>query len=252
MFQLGCKPSHPDKLGLGHWHNIVGAPASGDVPLGPVLDQGASSSCTGNSTAVAIQARMPRQADGSFAPLPSRLFLYYFARAKEHDTANDDGAQIADVFAAAAALGVPPESAWTFSDDLPKIAAHPDYTAMFEAADQRILKGAYRITARGDQRIANVKAAIAIGHPVVWGTQLDDAFMNLSATDVWPGVKGPSIGGHAMVLHRFDGDLFWTRSSWGDGYADAGSARISAEAIASSDASDFWIVETAPKFSVIA
>lgn len=230
---------------------MIGAPTSGDVPLGPVLNQGDTSSCTGNSSALAIQARMPRMPDGSFAPLPSRLWLYYFARAKENDTAQDDGAQLADVFAAAAALGFPPESAWSFSEDLAKITAHPDYTAAFEAADQRLIKGAYRITTRGDQRVANVKAAIHLGHPVVWGTSLDEAFMDLGPTDVWPGLTGPSVGGHAMVLHRFDGDMFWTRSSWGEDYADGGSARITADAVASSAASDFWVVETAPKFSVV-
>ncbi len=249
LYQLGCKPSHPDKMGLGFYHNIVGAPPSGDAPLGPVLDQGNSSTCTCNAAMVAIQARSPKQADGSWAPLGSRLFAYFFSGALEGDT-SDTGRQIADVFTAIGKLGFPPESVWPF--DLDKLDKHPGYSAYYAAADQRIVKGAYRITARGDQRIANVKAAIALGHPVVWGTSLDDAFMNLSATDVWPGLTGPSIGGHAMILHRYDHDLFWSRSSWTEGYADAGSARVSAAAVESDNASDFWVVETAPQFTVAA
>lgn len=250
MYRLGCIPSHPDKLGLGHYANIIGAPKSGDVPLGPALDQADSSTCTCNAAMVAIQARMPRKADGSFAPLGSRLFAYYGSGALEGDT-TDTGRQIADVFTALARLGFPEEQFWPFSDNPTKINTHPNYTAYYAAADQRVITGAHRITTRGNQRIENVKAAIAAGHPVVWGTALDDAFMNLGASDVWPGLRGPSIGGHAMVLHRYDGAILWSRSSWTDGYADGGSARVHQDAVASSDASDFWVVETAPQFSIL-
>jgi hypothetical protein len=251
----GHIPSPPHKMGLGHPSTfLAAAPAvtSAAVPMPPVVDQLQTSSCTGNSSAVAIQEAMSKGAafpPGQWAPLPSRLFLYYGARALEGSTGEDSGAMISDIFAEAARMGVPPESFWTFSEDLTKITAAPDWAAIRAAADQRIVTGAFRIMSSGQQRVADVKAAIASGSPVVWGTELDMAFEELGPTDVWPGVTGDVIGGHAMILHRFDGDVFWTRSSWGTGFADVGSARISAAAVASPNASDFWIVAMAPNYS---
>ncbi len=245
--RLGCIPSHEEKLGLGVWFSKSPVPTSGDVPLGPVQDQGDSSSCTGNAVAVAIQARMPRTPTGDFAELPSRLFPYYGGRALEHDAEADNGAQLADVIAFVAKHGIPRESVWPF--DLSKLLTRPTLDVFQRALDQALIKGAHRITTSGSARVVQVKQALALGHPVVWGTEVDAAFMDLAPHQVWPGLGEDPRGGHAMVLHRFDGDTFWTRSSWTAGFADAGSARISAEAVASKHARDFWIVETAPEYS---
>jgi hypothetical protein len=253
-FAKGLIPSPDHRVGLGHPSHLLGAavPSAAEVELGPVVDQGNLGSCTGNSSAVAIQHAMTKAAglpSGQWTPLPSRLFLYYSARAIEGSTGDDAGAMISDIFEGAALLGVPPESAWTYSDDIAKATSQPDWNAFRLAADQRMVKGAWRISSSGAQRVQDVKAAIAAGYPVVWGTSLDQPFEELGATDVWPGVTGQEIGGHAMLLWRFDGDVFWTRSSWGAAFADAGSARIAADAVASPNASDFWVVATAANFS---
>jgi len=249
----GHIPSPPHKFGLGHPKAMLAAaaaPLSAAVPMPPVVDQVQTSSCTGNAFAVATQEAMTRTANlPQWVPLPSRLFPYYGARALEGTTGEDSGAMLSDIFAEAARMGVPPESMWTFSEDLAKITAAPDWEAIRAAADQRIVKGAWRIQSIGSSRINDVKAAIAAGNPVVWGTELDMAFEELGPTDVWPGVTGEIIGGHAMVLHKYDGDVFWTRSSWGAGFADAGSARIRASAVGSPNASDFWVVEMVPAYS---
>lgn len=255
----GCIPSEDHKVGLGHPSHLLGAalPSSASVPLPPPVDQGQSSSCTGNSSAVAICAAMSRAKglpEGEFVELPSRLFLYFGARALEGNTGADDGAQIADIFDAASKLGVPPESAWTFSDDLAKITANPDWMSYTRAADQRVLQGAWRIRSIGSQRVRDVRAAIAGGNAVVLGTLLDQAFEDMGPSDVWPGVSGEVIGGHAIVACGFrtnaqGGTEFQLQNSWSAAWCDGGKCWISSDAVASSNCSDLWLVQTVQAYS---
>lgn len=246
MFGKGYRPSPMHKLGLGHPEHLLAAatiPTRAEVVMPPPVDQGA----------VAIQVAMAHSANlttGKFLSLPSRLFLYFHARAVLGEIMADDGAILTDIFESAAKLGVPPESAWSFSEEMSKITAQPDWAAYTFAADQKIVKGAWRITSTGSRRVDDIKRAIAGDDTVVWGTQLDLAFEDLVAGQVWPGVRGQVVGGHAMVLHKYDGDVFWTRSSWGQ-WCEGGSARVSADAVASIHAADFWIVETVEPFAEV-
>jgi len=240
-FAKGYRPSPPEKVGLRaavHLRKLPLPPLSARVLMPDPVDQGAASSCTGNASAVAICAEMT--SGGDFPELPSRLFLYFHARAAIGEQGRDDGAMIHDIFEQAAKLGVPPEHAWVYSDAFDKVTSQPDWEAYREGADQRIVRGAYRITSLGEELLYDVKRAIASGSVVVWGTQLDQAFEDLQPGQVWPGVIGASVGGHCMLLYRYDGDIFWSRSSWGSDWCEGGSARVSAEAV--KGGSDFWIV----------
>lgn len=177
--------------------------------------------------------------------------LYFDGRALEGTTDQDCGAMNSDLIDAAKVVGLAPESAWPF--DLNKITTQPDAEAYRLAADQKILEGAYRITSDGKQRIQDIKTAIAAGHLVMWGTALDQAFEDLQPGDVWPGVTGPIIGGHAMFLHEYapdgaGGTKFKTRSSWGY-WCDGGSAWVSENAVMDSAADDFWIIAVVEPFS---
>lgn len=275
MYGKGYIPSPDEAVGLGHPPSqLFGAaplPEYASVPLGPVLDQGQTSSCTGHATAVAIQAAQTRAlweqkkaetgstktleealSEGliEWSPLPSRLMLYFDGRTRIGAQNEDGGAVISDLFDACAAVGVCAERDWPF--DLSKINTKPDSEAQHAAADQRIVEGAYRITSTGQQRVEDVKRALAAGHHVVWGTYLDMAFERLKPGMVWPGLTGPNVGGHAMVLWEFGPhgaeSYFMTRSSWSKGWCENGSARISEKAVASQYARDFWVVVLAPTF----
>lgn len=253
VFGKGCKPSPIDRVGLGHPGHLADmyVPDAAEVSMPPVVDQGDTSSCTGNATAVAFQKAMTASAglpDGQWVELPSRLALYYAGRAFEGSQNQDDGARLSDVFEGARLLGIGPESAWSFSEDVAKITSQPDWNYLRLAADQRVTSGAWRILSTGSDRVRDVKAAIADGNAVVWGTRLDQAFEDLTPGSVWPGVRGEEIGGHALILHRYQGDVFWTRSSWGN-WCEDGSARVASDAIASPKASDFWIVHVVPTYS---
>lgn len=264
-FAKGHIPSPRHLVGLGHPLHLSAVPippaASADIP--PPVDQGMIGSCTGNSSAIAIQVGQARALGlphGQFHELPSRLFLYYGARALEASTTEDAGAMIADIFEAAARLGFPPESAWPYPDvnlanpaeQLAAVVAQPSFAAYEAANDQKIVRGAHRILSEGQALADDVARAIAAGSLVVWGTELDQAFEDLQPGDVWPGVTGPVIGGHAMVLHAYEPWLttrrYKTRSSWGD-WCDGGSAWVSQAAITSPHASDFWVVDVIAPYS---
>lgn len=253
-FFRGCKPSPPHKTGLGAPDHLLGAmslPEAASVPMPPVVDQGMASSCVGNACAVAVQAA----AGQPFGERPSRRYVYALARARNGENQLiDEGAQIAEAFGAMAEAGYPPESAMPYTDDPIEINAMPAIEALREAIDQApvMVAGAYRITSTGARRVRDVAAAIAAGHCVVWGTELDQPFEDLGPDDVWPGVTRSGIGGHAMILHAYRTNAagrteFASRSSWTADFADGGSAWVSEGAVASTYASDFWIVAVAKK-----
>ncbi len=259
---LIASPAHRRGLGAPLHLSAVPIPASASVRLPPPIDQGALGSCTGNSTAMAIQVEMARAAgnpNGPWPELPSRLFLYFNARAEEGSIGEDSGAMLADVFDAAAKLGFPQESAWSYPDPndadalLAKCIAQPDWNAYRRAADQRIVAGAHRIDSIGQMLADDVARAIAAGSVVVWGTELDQPFEDLTPSQTWPGVTHSVIGGHAMFLHEYETlsngtRRYKTRSSWGN-WCDNGSAWVAQAAITSPRASDFWVVSLLPFYS---
>jgi C1A family cysteine protease len=111
------------------------------------------------------------------------------------------------------------------------------------------VNGAYRISSVGQQRVHDVKAAIAAGHPVIFGTEVDNAIFDVASGQVWPGCVGPSIGGHAILITGFAPSHFEICNSWGSTYSDRGFFLASESAIASGAASDFWVLDMAQPFS---
>lgn len=255
----GYKPSPPDKIGKGHPFGLLSAmaiPDTIDIELPPAVDQGGSQSCTGNASAVAICEAMRTDKSEPFPELPSRLFLYFNARASVGDQGDDGGAYVHAIFEEAAVLGYPPESAWTFSDQFARVTERPQWAAYRAAADQRMDLNleAYRLSSVGRARCDAVDRALASGYTVVFGTDVDEAFEALGALDVWPGIRGEVLGGHCMVIHRRrirpTRRQYALRSSWRASFADHGSAWVDEDAIASPHASDLWIVRVAKKYSV--
>lgn len=267
IFAKGLIKSPPEKRGLGHPKHLSAAPIVERATIEtPVVDQLGLGSCTGNSSGVGICTEISRKLKlppGQFTELPSRLFLYYNARALEGSTGVDAGAMISDIFEAAALLGFPPESAWTYPslnagefEQLAKCVAQPDAMAYHRAADQRLVKGAYRLFSTGQELADDIARAIALGSVVVWGTDLDHAFELIGPNDVWPGVQGRIIGGHAMLFTRFrPGKIPGTReygslSSWSNRFGDNGVAWVTQEAATSPiHAGEHWIISLQDNFS---
>lgn len=265
--KLGYKPSPAHKVGLGPLRELeltAGVlPSEAMIVVPGALDQ-LHQDCVANSGAVCIQhgqAVALGNPTGPWPELASRPFLYALLRvASGGALSDDDGGFIHSMVEAISHSGFPKESEWgpdggKTAEGKDLLKTWPEWKAMRAAADQKLVNGARRIVSRTQQRVLDVATAIAGGSLVQWGTMLDQAFADIGAAYVWPGVRGPSIGGHAMYLHGFrrvpsTGRFqFSSRSSWSSGYADNGSAWVDEGAIASSDAEDFWIWDIAPTYS---
>lgn len=212
-----------------------------------VLDQLQTGTCTCNAGTQSI--RMAHVKQGVSNPeLASRLFLYFLARAQYGQEKADDGTFIHAVYEAANRMGFPPESAWPFSDDPMRVNQQPDWRAFQAANDQRWgVDGYARINSDGNQRIEDVKRAVAAGHGVEVGSDIDQSFMDLGGNAVWGGVRGPVLGGHAFLVTGYDSTSFTFVNSWGPGWCRNGFGRFSYSALLAMD--DIWFSIVAPTYS---
>lgn len=237
------------------------------------LNQGQLGSCTCQATFQAVRSDELQQkvtagetiiSAQASTPFGSRLFGYYLARAVDHTTQEDAGAQIRNVFKGLNTHGFPPEDAWPYSDDsnpaTGAFARMPSSDAFRLADDQKssaakmlanVVKYS-RIQATAASRVDAVKRANADGKLVVFGTNVTEAFC--SSDDPNPGgrpldppsAKDAIAGGHAMLWGGYNANGPWTLNSWGDDFADGGWFQMTWDYVAWAQTSDLWIVERAP------
>lgn len=227
--------------------------ASANLDLMPEwLDQGQLGSCVGNGAAETALGEMIHA--GAPSPvLGSRLWIYYLARLYDHDPAGDDGCQIHNAFAAIERYGLPAESVWPYSDDSSKGAPFsrmPSPEAFRAAFDATFTLKAHRITSSGAARVDDVKRALGQRRLVCFGGDVTEDFCagRFDPTVALPPPDGQALaGGHCQAIMDHAGDVFRVRNSWSRGWGDDGNSRWSADYIASSYCSDFWIFDAMPK-----
>ncbi|MCC7479555.1 hypothetical protein IT575_14020 [bacterium] len=93
-------------------------------------------------------------------------------------------------------------------------------------ADAQLLKsdGYFHVPCTSASGLASIKHVLAnLRHPVFVSTQVDYGFLDYQAGDVWS-YKGPSIGGHAMLIVGYDDamEAFKVRNSWSEDWGDSG------------------------------
>jgi C1A family cysteine protease len=263
---LGWKKDRPKTIGekadrlakpkLG----IASPPPTGSIEpyILSILDQGRLGSCTIHAVSQAIRASHARQ--GIKNPtLLSRLWGYYLARAYDHDTANDDGTYLRNIYQALVKFGFPPETIWPYSDDTssPKspFRVMPPPEAFREAIDQKDdlkITEYLRIDSTGYERIDDIKRAIGAGYGVNFGTQVSNDFCSniLGSKPLDPPTPASTAGGHALLAAAFDKDSnFRIPNSYGKDWGDEGWVTFSADYLMWSNTDDLWIVETAPVFT---
>jgi len=217
-----------------------------DAGVVDVIDQGGAPFCFANAPAQAL--RTCQVLRGVVSPrLASRLFLVYLTHAIEGDPTAFDGAMIGDVMTVLEKLGFPPETSWPYSDANPGPFSVKPPTEAFREAYDRIAPFDYaRILSVGDQRITDIKTALAAGHPVVFGTQVTEAFCQGEMAPDFvvdaPGPDDPIAGGHALMLSGYQGDNFRVVNSWGPGWADGGKCWFTGAYLKSPDTEDCWIM----------
>lgn len=254
--RLGWKPDHPDHRDalFAVPHTMAAPPAHVDLrpQCPPVYDQGQLGSCTANAIAGAIEFDQKKQAVPEF--IPSRLFIYYNERVKEHSVLVDAGAQIRDGMQSVAKIGVCPESMWPYDDTHPandgdpcptcKFAVKPDAACYVEAAKHKIASYS-RLT----QSLSIMKACLASGYPFVFGFTCYDnlPFQSSDGVIPLPGPNNSVIGGHAVVAVGYDdaSNLFTIRNSWGNAWGKSGYGFMPYSYLLQAQLSqDFWTVRS--------
>jgi C1A family cysteine protease len=248
--KLGWVPEPPDARDLPASERLGSA---GPVPQSSdngnlilsILDQGHLSSCVANATVQALRASHVKQGAIN-PPLASRLFAYYIARRMHGAEKTDAGTYVRSCFAAISKVGFCPEYAWPYNEDVNQM---PGIGALRLAMDQRQPTEYRRIFETGSQRVDAVKRALAAGHLVVFGTQIDAAFFAVK-DEVVSVPSGAVVGGHAMTITQHEGDVFKVCNSWSSDWGDRGFWSMSADYVAWFGTSDLWICEASPRFQV--
>ena len=241
--RYGWRPDLPDHRDL-----LFTAPSVGVLPervdlestMPPVYDQGQLGSCTANAIGALVEHAQLVQHE--VERTPSRLFIYYGERQIEGTVREDSGAQIRDGMKVVASLGTPPETLWPY--DIAKFARKPPAKAY--AAARQHLALAYKRVAQAPTLL---KAALAAGHPVVFGFTVYESFESAQVAQTGivplPAPGEQAIGGHAVVLVGYDEatQRFKVRNSWGTGWGQEGYFTMAYAYVTNPRlASDFWVL----------
>ena len=209
-----------------------------------VYDQGHLQSCTANAIAAAIQfVRRKEGLQPAFEP--SRLFVYYNARALRGSVRCDNGSQIRDGVKSVVAKGVCPEHDWPYHPSQFDVTPPPgSYRA---AAEHRAIR--YQRIQRDPDLVA-MKACLASGYPFVFGMAIYEDFesakVERSGAARLPTAGEHHVGhGHAVLAVGYDdGDRrFMVRNSWGPEWGKHGYFTLPFEYLAEPGLSDdFWTI----------
>lgn len=221
----------------------------------PVYSQGRIGSCTAQAIGASYQVSLVKQRKRNF--MPSRLFLYYNARAMINSTAIDSGAMLRDCIKSIAKQGVCPEPEWTY-DDTPanpitgrwpsnaKPARRPSNSSYSSALKRRAVSYA-RVTPTLDQ----IKGVLAEGFPIVFGFSVYTSFESgaVASTGVvnmpQPGER--LLGGHAVMMVGYNDATkrVIVRNSWGASWGQKGYFTMPYDYVTNSNlADDFWVVRS--------
>jgi C1A family cysteine protease len=256
-YQLGWIPDIPDRR---DYHYAASArrrlPQHVDLraqfPRAP-YDQGQVGSCTANAIAGAMEFDRARE---QFTPdfVPSRLFIYYNERVREHSVNADAGAMLRDGIKTVSKQGACPEEEWPYDGRLPADQGGPN-TRVFE----RPTLLAYQIASRCrvvnylrvEQNLRLMKDCLASGFPFVLGFTCYDSLMS-DETAQTGDIPLPSegegvIGGHAVLAAGYDEArrVFLIRNSWGTEWGGEGYGTLPYDYLADRRLSqDFWTIRT--------
>jgi C1A family cysteine protease len=183
-----------------------------------VVDQLELESCVANAVAGAFELLEKRATER--VRRISRLFVYYNARAGEHDTKRDDGATIRAGVSALRLHGACAEATWPYVER--RVLDRPDARAYDEARRFRISE-ALRVAIELDA----MRACVAAGHPFLFGVKLYESFDGGGNHGHVPLPDPPHdkrAGGHTMLAVGYDDDArtFIVRNSWGRDWGEDG------------------------------
>ena len=201
-------------------------------------------SCTGNAIAAAIQFdQIKKKQPEIFAP--SRLFIYYNARAMEHATRSDNGARIRHGLKSITRHGVCAEKLWPYRAK--KFAKRPPQKCYIEGAKYRAV--CYH---RVRRTLKQMKACLASGYPFMFGFTVYESFHSKKVRQTgrasMPFRYEKIKGDHAVIAVGYDERQrrFIVRNSWGRKWGMRGYFTLPYEYFTNRRLSeDFWTIRTA-------
>lgn len=208
-----------------------------------VSDQGALGSCVGHAVAGMLEYEVRANAGPRKLYQFSELFIYLQARIVENTVNEDAGCEIRDAVKACSKVGAAQEKFWPYVID--KFDQPAPANAYADAAKHKVVE--YR---KVPQTVDDICAALAGGHPVVFGVMVYENFESdeVAKTGIVPMPSGRDLGGHALLMVGYDRpkQRFLVRNSWSSKWGQAGHCWMPFPYIASPDlASDLWTVSVA-------
>lgn len=254
---LGYLQDNPDRRDFRfgeftQYRKLAPPPAQVDYThaIQGVLDQGQIGSCVANAGFGAV--RLKHALDGISAPLlGNRLHGYWGARGYDDNIDWDAGSRIRNFFRFINAAGFMPEEQTEHGYDVLTFKERPSLAEMRRMFDQKD-KGDvryYRIDEVGRGRKEQIMLALSNGAPVVFGTEINQQFIEHRGGGLIRDFSGPSVGGHAMYAAGYTQDALITVNSWGEHWGNGGMCAISWEYILWEHTRDIWAVSQAPYYS---
>ncbi|TMI69218.1 peptidase [Candidatus Bathyarchaeota archaeon] len=242
----GWVPDHPDRRDHPYVplvELIKKLPQQVDLrPHFPAAyDQGHLHSCTANAIAGAVQYNMMKEKI-IHRFRPSRLFIYYNARALEGKVDKDSGSKTRDAIKSVARQGDCPEYLWPYR--ITKFSEKPPKKYYRLAVKHKALE--YQ---RLKQNLNHFQACLASGHPFIAGLKVFKSFEKHQIRHTGRGrLPRPGerpVAWHAVLVVGYnDNDRrFILRNSWGKNWGLKGYFTLPYEYLLDSDLSkDFWTI----------
>lgn len=254
---LGYLQDHPDRRDyrfseFTRYRKLAPPPSHVDYThaIQSVLDQQQLGSCVSNAGFGAI--RLKHALDGIQDPLlGNRLHGYWGARAYDKNIHWDAGSRIRNFFRFVNSVGFMPEEETEHGYDILKFQEGPsraEQRRMFDQKDKGDVRY-YRIDETGRHRKEQIMLALSNGAPVVFGTDINQKFLEHRGGNLIKDFSGPSVGGHAMYGAGYNPEALITVNSWGKHWGKDGLCAMSWDYILWENTRDIWAVSQAPYYS---
>jgi hypothetical protein len=247
MTNFGYKPDPEDEQDLA-------LPVPGErspLPLAvdyrylfpPAMNQGEDPACVGFAVAAALRVALRLAGYDDFPVSP--YAIWYWARSLEGEEELSDGTHVRSALKAVMKLGIPAAA------DFEGLSPHIRKPKHNKAPGARVLMNAYKFRGvRGYYRVRTVtdmKIALASKKLVVFGIDVDEAFLETDQIRPIDLPFGDIVGGHAMVATGYDDsdNTMWIANSMGRRWREEGFAKMSQQMMAKSR--DRWAIDVSPK-----
>ena len=202
QFKLGLKRSNEDHRDLKMQipQNKI-LPMRYEIPIiRCIYNQGDIGSCSSNVICNQIMS-LKDYTDNEY---PSRLFQYYNSRSITGNETFEDGCTYRDAYKSLAKFGFCDEQLWIY--DTSKYAEKLPQEA-YDKANKTLIKKYQTLI----PSIYAIQYAISQNLPVAFGTMIFENFKDLDENFVVPYPAGKILGGHALLIFKYDSEkkIIW-------------------------------------------